>query len=95
MVDGDDMFTPAAIAASKARLSRFLDQVDAAAGDPVALRAAFQSVVEDFDRLNTVHSSFIETMEREELALWLNAVADAAKFVYPNGDVTEEWRTNW
>jgi hypothetical protein len=34
-------------------------------------------------------------MEREELALWMNQVADALKFEYPNGDVTEEWRRNW
>jgi hypothetical protein len=95
MKAGDDMFSPQALAASKARLLLFLDQVDEAGGDEAKLRGAFKSVVEDFDRLNTEHRAFIETMEREELASFLNHVADAARLPYKNNDVSWEWRKNW
>jgi hypothetical protein len=95
MNEGDDMFSPEAIAASKVRLLAFLDQVDAAGQDPAPLRKAFQSVVEDFNRMNSEFHSFIETLEREELAAYLNKVADAVHLPYKDNDVTWEWRKNW
>ena len=93
MKRGDDMFTPQAITASQKRLLRFLDQIDDGVGDQHKLREAFKSVVED--QMNKDYDSFIETSEREELAAYLNAVADAVRFPYMDGDVTEQWRKNW
>lgn len=95
MAEGDDMFTPQAIAASKARLLLFLDQVEQAGGNQDKLRGVFKAVVEDFNRMNTDFHSFIETGEREELAAFLNKVADAAHLPYKNNDVSWEWRKNW
>jgi hypothetical protein len=47
-----------------------------------------------FDEINRKHRFFIETTEREELALWFNGVADTMGLDH-EGDVTEEWRTDW
>ena len=72
-----------------------LSDVDAAGADQEGLRTAFKAVVEDFDSLNSAFHSFIETGEREELAAFLNKVADAAGLPYKNNDVSWEWRKKW
>ena len=93
--EGSEFFTEAAIADSEATLGRFLERLDAAAGDQTAMLPLFQEAVLAFDALNDQHDYFVETMEREELAQFFIDVADAVGLEHQGDEVTEQWRTNW
>lgn len=91
--EGSDFFTDEAIKKSDALLDRYNDSLLAAKNENDIWRA-IQEVVTDFDNLNTSQSYFIETMEREDLAKYIQKAAEAAGLYY-DGDVTEEWRMEW
>jgi hypothetical protein len=88
MREGDRQFTPENIAAAEAILGDFLDEV---AASPLA---ALRSAVERLNAIGGLRGTmgcFIETMERDELAVFLNTVAKQAG-AQGDGDLTEELR---
>ena len=91
--DGSDFFTEEAIADSDKLLDNYLAALKAAK-DELEMWKAIEVVVKGFDELNIKHDYFIETMEREDLAEFIQNTAEEAGLKY-EGDVTEEWRTEW
>ncbi|QEC75646.1 hypothetical protein [Mucilaginibacter ginsenosidivorax] len=91
--DGSDFFTEEAIAASDVLLDNYLAALQAATNERTIWKA-IETVVKGFDELNIKHDYFIETMEREDLAEFIQKAAEAAGLFY-DGDVTEEWREEW
>ena len=55
---------------------------------------AIETVVKGFDKLNREDDGFIDTSEREELAGFIKYAAETYGLKY-EGDVTEEYRTEW
>jgi hypothetical protein len=93
LIDGNDFFTEKAVRDS----DKLLDDYSAAlqsAKTESAIWDAIKQVVQAFDTLNIEHDYFIETVEREELAEYIQRAAEAAGLIY-DGDVTEEWREDW
>lgn len=91
--EGSDFYTEEAIKASDNLLDTYLTSLQAAKNE-TDIWKAIEVVVSAFDDLNLTHSNFIETMEREDLAEYVQKAAEAAGLFY-DGDVTEEWRMEW
>ena|ERR1700742_823392 len=91
--EGSDFFTDEAIRKSDQLLDTYLQSLNIAK-DESAIWKAIEDVVKAFDELNIEHDYFIETMEREDLAEYIQKAAEAAGLFY-DGDVTEEWREEW
>jgi hypothetical protein len=70
-----------------------LMSMDVLVGQAVAgIRAAVKEVVLAINEING-RSGMIETLERDELGVLIDAVARAAGFSLPdNEDITSEWR---
>lgn len=91
--EGSDFFTSEAIAESDKLLDDYISALQTSKND-TAVWKAIENVVKGFNQLNLNHEYFIETTEREELAEYIQKVAEAAGLFY-DGDVTEEWREEW
>lgn len=91
--EGSQFFTEEAIEESNKLLDTYLEALKLAKDDFVIWKA-IENVVTAFDQLNVEHEYFIETMEREDLAEYIQKAAEAAGLIY-EGDVTEEWRMEW
>src|SRR5215469_14647512 len=91
--EGSDFFTDEAIKQSDQLLDGYLAALTRSANEADIWRA-IETVVTSFDDLNMEHDYFIETMEREDLAEYIQTAAEAAGLHY-DGDVTEEWRMEW
>jgi hypothetical protein len=91
--DGSEFFTEEAIIESDILIDNFLIALGTATNENTIWKA-IEAVVKAFDKLNIEHDYFIETMEREDLAEYIQKAAEAAGLFY-DGDVTEEWREEW
>ncbi|MFI5139947.1 MAG: hypothetical protein ACHQIM_19155 [Sphingobacteriales bacterium] len=91
--DGSDFFTKQAIADSDKLLDDYLSALKKSKTE-IEIWEAIENIVKGFDELNIKHGYFIETMEREDIAEFIQNSAEAAGLKY-EGDVTEEWRTEW
>ncbi len=94
MAEGDDLFNEADIATAEAALNAFVDTVKAATSerDARAIRAAVKDIVLAINEINR-RSGMIETLERDELGVLIDAVVRASGFSLPNDeDITAEWR---
>ena len=91
--EGSEFFTDVAIRESDKILDRYIAALNLANSD-TDIWKAIEKVVTAFDQLNVAHDYFIETMEREDLAEYIQKAAEAAGLFY-EGDVTEEWRMEW
>ena len=94
MAEGDALFNEADIAAAEAALNAFIDLVKAATSqrDAQAIQAAVRNVVLAINEING-RSGMIETLERDELGLLIDAVVRASGFRLPDDeDITAQWR---
>jgi hypothetical protein len=94
MAEGDALFKEADIAAAEAALNAFIDTVKAATSqrNAQAIQAAVKDIVLAINEING-RSGMIETLERDELGVLIDAVARASGFSLPdNEDITAEWR---
>ncbi|QKS59031.1 hypothetical protein HUB98_24355 [Paenibacillus barcinonensis] len=92
---GDDIFTPERLQMSDQALDRFLNQLIVLQQpvDAERIMKAVEEVVVAFNEMNETHNYFIETMEREELADFIDKTARLAGLDIQEGeDITEEWR---
>lgn len=93
MTDGDDVFTPQALAASDRALDDFLGELNSL-DQPVSEATALpvvERVVRRFNALNDEFGYFVETLEREELCEYIETALAAAGVRF-DGDITEQWR---
>lgn len=91
--EGSEFFTDESIKESDKILDRYVAALNLAK-DQSEIWKAIEQVVTAFDQLNVEYDYFIETMEREDLAEYIQKAAEAAGLFY-DGDVTEEWRMEW
>jgi len=91
--DGSAFFTEEIIIESDKLIDNYLDALQKATNEH-AIWKAIEAVVKAFDKLNIDLDYFIDTMEREDLAEYIQKAAEAAGLFY-DGDVTEEWREEW
>jgi hypothetical protein len=91
--EGSEFFTDEAIKESDILLDKYISTLQVTK-DEATIWRAIEKVVTGFNRLNIEHHDFIETVEREELAEYIQGAAEAAGLSY-DGDVTEEWREEW
>jgi GDP-D-mannose dehydratase len=92
---GDDMFTEERIQMSEQVLDYFINELITLQGtkDTGQIMKAVEKVVLTFNEMNEEHDYFIETMEREELADFIDKAARLAGLHIKEGeDITEEWR---
>lgn len=94
MAEGDELFNAADIATAETALNGFIDTVKAATSqrDAQAIQAAVKDIVL---AINEIHgrSGMIETLERDELGVLIEAVVRASGFSLPDDeDITAEWR---
>ncbi|CAN5524624.1 hypothetical protein BH09BAC6_BH09BAC6_28910 [soil metagenome] len=93
LAEGSDHFTAKSIMDSDRLLDGYMVALNAAQNE-IELWEAVEKVVKGFDELNIKHNYFIDTIEREDLAEFIQHAAEVAGLNY-DGDVTEEWRMEW
>jgi hypothetical protein len=91
--EGDRIFTASLIARSDKILDTYLHNLSKAK-ETSEIWKAIETVVKGFDKLNREDDGFIDTSEREELAGFIKYAAETYGLKY-EGDVTEEYRTEW
>lgn len=91
--EGDTLFTPALIAKSDKILDTYLHNLSKAK-ETAEIWKAIETVVKGFDKLNMEDDGFIDSTEREDLAGFIKYAAEMYGLKY-EGDVTEEYRTEW
>jgi hypothetical protein len=94
MVEGDELFNEADIAVAEAALNAFVDTVKAATSqrDAQAIQAAVKDIVLAINEING-RSRMIETLERDELGVLIDAVVRASGLSLPDDeDITAQWR---
>ncbi|WP_046173587.1 hypothetical protein [Domibacillus indicus] len=93
MEEGDDLFTDEAINAADVILDSYISRLKELEDRPAeaAIMENVKEVVSRFNELNDQHDYFIETMEREELAEFIQEGAKIAG-LKTKEDITEEWR---
>lgn len=92
--DGDDLFTERNISESEVLLNAYVDKVKAATErrSAAAIYAATRSLVTCLDKINK-RDAYIETLERDELGVLINAIIAATGFKVADGeDITAGWR---
>jgi hypothetical protein len=95
MQAGDSIFTPSALAASNDAIHNYLNAVETAVAKKSAAQivSATKFCVKSFNKINNAHNSFVETVEREELVMFIGKVVEATGIQLPaNFDMTLEWR---
>lgn len=93
LIEGSTQYTAKAIMDADRQLDAYMVALNASQNE-IELWEAVEKVVKGFDELNIKHNYFIETMEREDLAEFIQHAAEVAGLKY-DGDVTEEWRMEW
>ncbi|MCD1260239.1 hypothetical protein B5M42_015615 [Paenibacillus athensensis] len=93
----DELFTEERLELSDKLLGSYVNKLEAIQKDEdkrdVKIMSAVKDVVIAFNELNDEHDYFIDTMEREELAEFIDKAAKAAGLEIEDGfDITEEWR---
>ena len=93
MADGDTNFTTAGIQATATLIQEYLKTVaDHASKKKAAnIHNSVKRVVLALNKINEKHDGFIETVEREELCVFLDEVVRMTGLEVV-GDLTEEWR---
>ena len=91
--EGDSIFTASLIKRSDKILDTYLHNLSKAK-ETAEIWKAIETVVKGFDKLNMEDDGFIDTSEREELAGFIKYAAEIYGLKY-EGDVTEEYRTEW
>ena len=91
--EGDRIFTASLITRSDKILDTYLHNLSKAK-ETSEIWKAIETVVKGFDKLNREDDGFIDTSEREELAGFIKYAAETYGLKY-EGDVTEEYRTEW
>ena len=95
MADGDTSFNSTNLDLADAEINAFFASIRQAVKkqSPSQIINALKKTVKNLNRLNRNHGCFIETGEREELALFLQDVLRATGLQFEEGfDVTQEWR---
>lgn len=91
--EGNRVFTTTLIAKSDKILDTYLHNLSKAKETPEVWKA-IEIVVKGFDKLNLEDDGFIDTIEKDELAGFIKYAAEQYGLKY-EGDVTEEYRTEW
>ncbi len=91
--EGESTFTASLITKSDKLLDTYLYNLSKAK-ETSEIWKAIETVVKGFDKLNMEDDGFIDTAEREELAGFIKYAAETYGLKY-EGDVTEEYRTEW
>ncbi|WP_132536600.1 hypothetical protein [Rhizobium sp. PP-F2F-G48] len=94
MAEGDELFNEFDIAMAETSLNAFIDTVKVATSqqDAQAIQAAVKDIVLAINEINA-RSGIIETLERDELGVLIDAVVRASGFSLPDDeDITAEWR---
>ncbi|WP_091015149.1 hypothetical protein [Paenibacillus amylolyticus] len=92
---GDKLFTEERLLMSDQVLDTYLHQLTALqeTKDSERMMKAVEEVVVRFNEMNEANGYFIETMEREELANFIDKAARLAGLdIEEDEDITEEWR---
>lgn len=92
---GDELFTEERLLMSDKVLDKFINQLILLQDtkDPESILKAVEEVVIKFNEMNEEYDYFIETMEREELADFINKAARLAGLeIEEDQDITEDWR---
>ena len=92
--DPDQLFTEEAIGQVDAALARFVGDMAAATSKRSApqIYSSVKRVILALNRINA-RTGMIETLERDELGVWIDEVIRATGFVLKEGeDITLEWR---
>lgn len=91
---GDEIFTEERLLMSDKVLDNFLNQLIALqeTKHPEHIMKAVEEVVLRFNEMNEANGYFIETMEREELADFIDKATRLAGLDIQDEDITEEWR---
>ncbi|MDT9722821.1 hypothetical protein QVE09_28400 [Paenibacillus sp. ClWae2A] len=92
---GDELFTEERLLMSDQALDTYLHQLIALqeTKDSERMMKAVEEVVVRFNEMNEANGYFIETMEREELADFIDKAARLAGLdIQEDEDITEEWR---
>lgn len=95
MNDGDDAFTQTGIDAFRAVLDEYIVTLGQRTekNNATPIYNSVKKLVIALNALNVKHHSMIETMEREELADYINSVVRATGLEVPSDvDLTEPWR---
>lgn len=95
MIEGDSMFNQNCINESEGLLDSFIDDLIEAtkSKNAITVFSKVKKIVIGFNKLNKKHDSFIETMEREELADYIERATQLTGFVIAEGvDITEDNR---
>ncbi|OKP97374.1 hypothetical protein [Paenibacillus sp. P46E] len=93
--DGDELFTKERLLMSDKVLDKFLNQLILVqeTKHPESIMKAVEEAVVTFNEMNEDNGYFIETMEREELADFIDKAARLAGLeIEEDQDITEEWR---
>ena len=93
MAEGEEMFTANRIAKSDKILDTYLFNLSKAK-ETAEIWKAIETVTKGFDKLNMDDDGFIDVNEREELAEFIKYAAENYGLKY-EGDVTEEYRSQW
>lgn len=95
MSEGDGMFSEKAIEDIETELKLFVERVMMAMEkkNATTIHGAIKKLVLVINKLNIKHNYVVETMEREELCLFIEKTIKGAGFFSTNQvDFTEEWR---
>jgi hypothetical protein len=90
--DGE-FFNEENIQATNEVLDAYVTRLEKLGGNPAEAEVmkAVEEVVTRLNELNEEYEAYIETLEREELCEFIDAVARLAG-LESEGDITEEWR---
>nr|WP_178382012.1 MULTISPECIES: hypothetical protein [unclassified Paenibacillus] len=94
-VDGDEFFTKERLLMSDKVLDKFINRLLLLqeTKHPESIMKAVEEIVVTFNEMNEDNGYFIETMEREELADFIDKPARLAGLeIEEDQDITEEWR---
>ena len=91
--EGETVFTASLIQKSDKILDMYLHNLSKSK-ETSEIWKAIETVVKGFDKLNREDDGFIDTAEREELIGFIKYAAETYGLKY-EGDVTEEYRTEW
>ncbi|MNC46599.1 hypothetical protein D3C75_956240 [compost metagenome] len=94
---GDDLFTEERLELCDKALDSFINRLEKIDSDiderNEEIMKCVEKIVIAFNELNDENDYFIETMEREELAEYIDRAAKIAGLEVEDGlDITEEWR---
>lgn len=95
MADGDNMFTTQAIDDIENELKIFIERLATATEkkNATTILGSIKKVVLAINKQNMKHNNVVETMEREELCLFILELTKTAGFFAESEiDFTEEWR---